>query len=318
MNIQGNTLNYEWIDNWAELNSEEGSSHNGIAIDSEGKIYLSFSKAPFLRVFTAEGEMVDSFELSGDSMHSLFISKDSEGEWLWNIDVKNNIVSKSTLEGEIIDSINRENFKLGENEKFNITAGTVDPNNGNLWVTDGYGWARAGEWGGNKIYCFSPSLELLFSFDGSEANCGIFHEPHWIFADTRKEHTEVFIADRRNNRLVVYSADGKFLRTVTGDFNTPSGFSSFDDKLVVAELEGRVHILDKNDNIIETFCDGSEYTQVKGWPNRKIDDKWVSPLEHVEVGKFNSPHGIVADKSGNIYVHEWHIGVRVTKLVKAA
>ena len=316
MFLQGNQINYKWLDNWAGVNGGSGYSHNGVVIDSQGKIYASFATAPYIRVFNSDGEMLDSFELSGENMHCIFISKDKQGEWLWNVDLANSIVTKSTLHGEIVCSFGRESFSLEPQDKFKITAGTSDPATGNILICDGYGWAEKEKNGGNNIYCFSPNFELLFSFDGSEADCGIFHEPHWIFADTRKGHTEIYIADRRKHRLVVYSAEGQFLRVINGDFNTPSGFASFDDKLVVAELEGRIHILDAKDNIIETMCDGSEYSKIEGWPNRMRDGEEIDPSSSLEIGKFNSPHGIAADSEGNIYVHEWHLGVRFTKLCR--
>jgi sugar lactone lactonase YvrE len=317
MLIKGQQIDYQWQDNWGGLNGGGGNSHNGIAIDSQGLIYASFPTEPHLRVFNPEGEIVDSFPLSGKFMHCLFISKDSDGEWLWNVDVNNNLLTKSTLKGELVTSIGRDAFKLNEKEKFNITAATADPLSGNIWVTDGYGWAREGEFGGNRVFCFSPELELLFSFDGSEDKCGVFYEPHWIFADIRKGRTEIYIADRRNHRLVVYSAKGEFLRSIDEGLNMPSGFATFDDKLVVAELEGRLHILDAQDNIIETLCDGREYSQLEGWPNRKDENgQRLSPVQVLEPGKFNSPHGITADHEGNIFVHEWHLGVRITKLCR--
>lgn len=315
MKLLGNTLNYEWLDNWAGQNCEEGFSHNDIAIDSEGRIYVSFNTAPYLRVFDREGTLLNSFNLCGPTMHCLFITRDDDSEWLWNIDLAGKTLSKSTLDGEVVASIGRDAFGVAENEKLEITAAAWDPDTHNIWVTDGYGYAREGDFGGNFIYCFGPDLKLRFRFDGSQDPCGAFKEPHWIFADRRKGYTEIYIADRRRHRLVVYSAEGDYLRTVTGGFNTPSAFGSFEDKLVVAELEGRIHILDAKDNVIETLVDGSAYRQSTGWPNRLNDAGGArSPLHDLEVGKPNSPHGLAVDPDGNIYLHEWFLGVRLTKL----
>jgi hypothetical protein len=36
----------------------------------------------------------------------------------------------------------------------------------------------------------------------------------------------------------------------------------------------------------------------------------------LEAGKFNSPHGMAIDGEGNLYVAEWLIGGRFTKLAK--
>lgn len=308
-------IEYKWQDNWAFQNTEDGSSHNDIVIDSEGLVYVSFSVEPYLRVFNCSGVLLRTCNLSGPHMHSLFISKDSDGEFLWNIDVINNTLTKSTLEGEIIQSIGKDSFKVKENERFNITTGSYDPVTGNVWVSDGYGWAREGNFGGNRIFCFNSELELLTSFDGSESECGVFREPHSVFIDTRKGVSELYISDRRKHRLVVYDNEGRYLRTISG-FNTPSALSVFGDKMVVAELEGRIIILDHEDNQIATLCGGSEYSQIDGWPNRCIDNETVSPLKHIDSGKFNSPHGIASDPEGNIYVHEWLHGVRLTKLVR--
>ena len=83
-------------------------------------------------------------------------------------------------------------------------------------------------------------------------------------------------------------------------------------------MRARVHIIDINDQIIETFDDGSAYAELPGWPNRIENAKGICPLPAIEEGKFNSPHGILADKASNIYVHEWLQGIRITKLKKAS
>lgn len=317
MLLKGNTINYEWQANWGSLNGEATHSHGGIVEDSKGNYYLSFNDAPYVRVFDKDGNQLRSFDGSGKDIHCLTVSKDSEGEWLWDLSLATGKVTKSTLDGIAVKSISREDFNLDEGERFGITAMTIDPQTNNLWVTDGYGRYSKGT-GGNKVYCFNQDLELQFSFDGTEAECGSLQEPHWIIADTRKDKTEIYIADRANNRIVIYSNEGKFLRTIEQGLITPSGFSIFEDKLVCVELKGRLHIIDINDNIIETFADGSEYTQIPGWPNRLQDEKGICPLPCIEEGKFNSPHGVYADKEGNIIVHEWLLGIRITKLKKVS
>ena len=253
-------IDYKWHDNWASQNSQEGSSHNEIAIDSKGLIYVSFSVEPYLRVFNDAGDLLFTSNLCGPNMHSLFISKDSEGEFLWNIDVVSNILTKSTLEGEVIQSIRKDSFKVKENVRFNITTGSYDPETGNVWVADGYGLAKSGEFGGNRIFCFNSDLELLTCLDEGESECGFVHEPHSVFIDTCKVVSKLYISDRRKHRLVVFDNEGKFLRTVSR-FNTPSAFSVFEDKMVVAELKGRIIILDHEDNQIVTLCDGSRYSK---------------------------------------------------------
>lgn len=315
MILKGNKLRYEWQPNWAGLNGDAAHSHGGVAQDRAGNFYMSFNDAPYVRVFDAQGKKIRDFELSGREIHCLTTSQDKSGEWLWDLNLAQQKITKNTLAGKPVKSITKADFKLKEKERLSFTAISIDPRSGCLWVTDGYGMYGEGT-GGNRVYCFNADLKLQFSFDGTEAACGSLKEPHWIIADTRRAKTEIYIADRSNHRLVVYSPEGKFLRVVEGGLLTPSGFSIFDDKLVVVELKGRLHILDIEDNIIETLADGSSYSNLPGWPNRIENGKTVCPHSDIAEGKFNSPHGVVADKFGNIYVHEWLQGIRITKLKK--
>lgn len=315
MILEGKQNSYEWQANWGGLNGDDAHSHGGVAQDSQGRFYLSFNSAPYVRVFDGDGLQIDDFPLSGQEIHCLATSVDEEGEWLWDLNLAKGTISKNTLDGQLVKSISREDYKLAEGERLTPTAMSIDPRTNHLWVTDGYGLYSEGH-GGNRVYCFNADLELQFSFDGSEAECGSLKEPHWIIVDTRKPQTEIYIADRSNHRIVVYSDQGKFLRVIDDILHTPSGFSIHGDQLVVVELKGRLHILDIDDNIVETLADGSAYASVEGWPNRKVEEDTVCPLEDIEEGKFNSPHGVLADREGNIYVHEWLQGIRITKLKK--
>jgi sugar lactone lactonase YvrE len=39
--------------------------------------------------------------------------------------------------------------------------------------------------------------------------------------------------------------------------------------------------------------------------------------EEGEAGPFNSPHGLAVDGEGNLYIAEWMVGGRITKLAMA-
>ena len=78
--------------------------------------------------------------------------------------------------------------------------------------------------------------------------------------------------------------------------------------MFVAELRGsRVTILDQEDNLIGYIGENSgAFLRLEGWPN--------VPQDTLEKGMFNSPHGITADKQGNVFISDWLIGGRITKL----
>jgi hypothetical protein len=40
----------------------------------------------------------------------------------------------------------------------------------------------------------------------------------------------------------------------------------------------------------------------------------MEPAHHLAAGVFNSPHSLAVDADGNLYVSEWLIGGRYTKL----
>ncbi len=88
----------------------------------------------------------------------------------------------------------------------------------------------------------------------------------------------------------------------------PSAFAVDGESLIVAELHAGLVILDIDDNLVCRLGENAEVWDVEGWPN--------VPKEMIETGKFNSPHGVATDSDGNIYVAEWLIGGRTTKLIK--
>ena len=55
---------------------------------------------------------------------------------------------------------------------------------------------------------------------------------------------------------------------------------------------------------------------VEGWPNNQTQNGEIVPTALLQPGKFNSPHGMAVDSLGNLFIAEWLIGGRFTKLDK--
>ena len=86
--------------------------------------------------------------------------------------------------------------------------------------------------------------------------------------------------------------------------------------MVVAELRARLAVLDKEDGLICYLGDNEAVCSADGWPNNKNDSGEIIATALLEPGKFNSPHGMAIDSDDSIYVAEWLIGGRFTKLEK--
>ena len=115
------------------------------------------------------------------------------------------------------------------------------------------------------------------------------------------------------------------MRSFGEDFlSSPSDFALLGDLLVVAELYGRLAVVDPDDNFagyLGAEANGQAaqgWPQKPGWPNDLgADGRATTPhLAHSE--RFNSPHSVATDADGNLYVSEWLIGGRYSKLIPSS
>ncbi|MBD2865951.1 MAG: repeat-containing protein [Paenibacillus sp.] len=74
------------------------------------------------------------------------------------------------------------------------------------------------------------------------------------------------------------------------------------------DLHSRVTLFDKNDRLITHLGEDQQAYKRKDWPN--LEKSYYRP------DKFSSPHGVCIDSRGNLYVAEWIIDGRITKLVR--
>ena len=181
--------------------------------------------------------------------------------------------------------------------------------NGDVWVADGYGQ--------HQVHRFDRTGTYLASLTGEEGPGDPFRTPHAVYVDTRKSEPELYVADRGNRRLVVYDLDGHFKRVAAQDLLTsPSAFASDGERLIVAELRARLALLDAADRLVGYLGTNETACAAPGWPNAVGADGRLARPTGLVPGRFHSPHGVAADRHGNLYVAEWLIGGRYTMLAR--
>jgi len=318
---------YEWVEDWAGVpdsdNARTGWAHPGMVVTDAGYIITFHQGQPQVLVFDQPGNLIRSWEMDLVEGHGLTLVKEGGLEYLWFADpgrkrsqqhdyqypsggrISGQVV-KTDLEGRRIFSLTQPDLPAYQQGNYCPTSVAVGEEhlggNGDVWVADGYGQSY--------VHRFDREGRYLFSINGEEGLAGAFNCPHGIWIDRRKSEAELYVADRGNRRIQVYDLEGKFKRDFGSEFLTsPSAFAAAGDLLIVAELRARLALLDLADNLIGYLGDNTSVAEVEGWPN--------VPSHLVEPGKFNSPHGIATDERGNIYVAEWLIGGRFTKLVKS-
>ena len=332
MQVGSKENTYDWVDNWAKIpesdSSRMGWAHPGIVVTESGNVITCHPGDPVVMTFDGDGNLLSEWQGDFADAHGMTLVNEGGVEFLWIADNGSKRshshdyeyppgaspvpgkVFKTTLDGEPVMSLETPPLPVYEGTRYSPTAVAVNEErcggNGDVWVGDGYG--------ASYVHRYTKDGGYVGSVNGEEG-AGAFNCPHGIFIDRRKSEPELYVADRANARVQVYDMEGGFMRSFGTDFlTTPSAFVTHGDLMVVAELRARLAVIDLNDKLVTYLGDNAQVCDVEGWPNNTSDEGRTIPTSLLETGKFNSPHGLAVDANGNLYVAEWLIGGRVTKL----
>lgn len=335
MQVGSGSNTYNWIDNWANIPDSEsarmGWAHPGMVVTESGDVITCHAGDPTVMTFDQEGNLKSSWTGDFVDAHGITLVNKGGTEYLWIADngtKRGHVHSyeyppgaadmsgkafKVTLDGQTLMTLEPPPVDAYNNSRYAPTSISVNEErhggNGDVWVADGYG--------ASYVHRFNKDGQYLNSINGEEG-AGRYNCPHGIFIDRRKSEPELYVADRANARVQVYDLVGNFKRSFGTDYlTTPSAFVTHGDQMVIAELRARLAITDLDDKLVGYLGDNEPVCDVKGWPNNADEQGGPIPTKLLESGKFNSPHGMAVDANGNIYVAEWLIGGRVTKLAKS-
>ena len=247
----------------------------GVAVNSKGHIFIANKGEMKLIEFDADGNFVRS--LAADVLiapHGLRIDKDDN---IWVTDIETHMVFRINPNGRISLVLGQKDASgLIDDTRnmilFNKPADIAFGLDSEIYIADGYGNSRM-----VKLDKYGNFMKA-WGEKGDEN--GNFNNPHNVVVD---KNGLVYVADRHNNRLQVFSANGDFIRSWT-HVGTPWGLAISDNQEIFMTDGNNEKILKLNleGDIIGAYGHGAGQG----------------------LGQMRTAHGIALDKENNIYITE--------------
>ena len=227
---------YEAIHPFGRLpDGMEMGNASHVVTDSLDRVHVYRRGDPPVLVFDGDGSYIYGWGtgLILDA-HGIFIGPQDE---IFLVDRDAHEILKFDRDRNVTARLgNRERPAL--HDPFNHPADIAVAANGEIFVADGYGNSR--------VHRFAPDGRLIMSWGTRGDGPGQFTTPHGIWAHDGK----VYVCDRENNRVQVFSVDGEYL-TEWGDFFHPMDiFRDSQGTFYVTDQVPRITMLDEDGTLI--------------------------------------------------------------------
>ena len=296
------SLQYELVEGWEQLPA--GWKHEDVAAvctDSSGNVFLYCRGDHPVMVYDREGRFLDSWGEGKFTYrtHGMFMNGENE---IFCVDDSGNSIGRYAVDGTHLQTIGPagvlSDSGYNGSDMNTITHGAPPYNrptnlavapSGDLYVSDGYGNSR--------VHRFTDDGQLKQSWGEPGLGRGEFHTPHsvWVHTDGR-----VLVADRQNDRIQIFDADGNYLDewldvqrpqdiyidaaglVYVGELVYRKGDVSSRRGPILEEEPSRISIFDLEGNLLLRWGDSD--------PTKE--------------GYFIAPHGLWVDNEGSIYMAE--------------
>lgn len=293
---------FKVIEGWEKLPA--GYVHkdvDGVATDSKDNVFLMTRKDARIIVYDRDGNFIRSWGEGIFTQRTHGIAIDSD-DMVYTVDDGDHTVRKFTPDGKQVmmigtpgkasdtgyDGKKKDSIKKG-GPPFNRPTDVAIASNGDLYVCDGYGNSR--------VHHFTPDGKLIQSWGEPGTGAGEFILPHGIGIAPDER---VFVADRENDRIQIFSLDGEYLdmwthvqrptdisfdkegRVYVSELWWKPGEVSFTNGPIKYDLPGGVRVLDLAGNLLLHWCSADREAP----------------------GNFVAPHTLCVDSRGDMYVGE--------------
>jgi sugar lactone lactonase YvrE len=196
-------------------------------------------------------------------------------------------VFKFSPQGKLLMTLGEAGVPGNDSTHFNAPSDVITNTSGEIFVVDGHNSS-----GNNRIVKLSKDGTFIKAFGGTGHGPGQLFGPHAIAMDAAGR---LFVADRGNQRIVVFDQDGKYLSRWT-QFGMPSD--------IVIDGNGKIYVADSESDMNENpgWEKGIRIGDVKtGWVEAFILDTGDNPP--ITAGG-SGAESLAVDRQGNIFAGE--------------
>ena len=259
----------------------ELSSPTGIALDTEGNLYVADTDNHSIQKFDKAGKFLARWGSEPSSQEGQFYYPRGlavgPDDVVYVADSGNNRVQKFDLEGNAQKAWGKFGFawRGAEMGRFDVPWGITTDQDGNVYVSD---TSNA------RIQKFQADGQPLLKWGRDGSFDGAFFFPRGVAVDFVGN---IYVADESNNRIQKFDTRGSFLTkwgregSGPGQFRSPWG--------IACDALGNVYVVDSGNHRIQKF-DGNG-TFLCSFGNRGKTE-----------GQLNFPYGIAVDKEGCVFV----------------
>jgi peptidylamidoglycolate lyase len=277
------SLPFHVVENWPQLPAGWIFGEcSGVTVDREDHVWVFSRGSHPIVEFDSDGRIIKAWnDLPIKSSHGIRV--DVEGN-VWLIDVAGHRLLKLSPEGTLRMVIGANGGAPGNNESkeaFNRPTNVAFAPDGSFFVGDGYVNSR--------VVKFSKDGEYQLHWGEKGSGDGQFNLVHDLALDAQGR---VYVADRENNRIQIFTQDGKYLGKWTG-FGSPWAlwYVAAQNAPYVADGPGdRIFKLDMHGKILGVLGSHGKAPGTLDWPHAlAVDSKgaiYVAEIRNWRVQKF--------------------------------
>lgn len=292
-------MNFHEVPGWGQDVWEHDVT--GVAVDSLDRVYVLRRGDNPVTVLDPSGAVLNRWGNGhfSDRPHLIFIGDDDRvyvaddgGHRIFVFDLTGHLLETigcgiPSETGVKAGAVGEEAFdQIHGGAPFNRPTKAVSGRNGELFVSDGYRNCR--------VHRFSADRQLMRSWGGAGAGPGCFVIPHSVSID---EKGRVFVCDRENDRIQIFSCDGELL-DVWNNVQRPTD--------VAFDRQGYVYVneLSRGPLDLKSWRLGRAERELPSRVTVRSPDGAIVTQVICPGVQFLAPHAIAVDSTGAIYVSE--------------